>query len=142
MPLKTIEARREYLRNWRAKKRLEKAAAAILEPPYRPTSPPSPPDNIAEIQGEPCDENSEISSETQDSECDESDESDEIIVEAIAERQTPATKEQPGLFSKLMMAFVLSIAMPAIGLIVERFGGNATEIKKRTRIFPCSQLSH
>ena len=29
------------------------------------------------------------------------------------------------------MALVLSVVMPAIGLIVERFGGNATEIKKK-----------
>ena len=130
--MKTIEEQREYLRNWRAKKRLEKARLKAEETePVVLTPPQEPVDNITPVVDNitPVVDNSSESESESDSEGTSAGDGDwEDMVEEIS-----APKEQAGSFSKIIMALVLSIAMPVIGLVVSRLGGTneCAELKKK-----------
>ena len=120
--MKTLEQQREYLRNWRAKKRLEKARLKAEETePVVLSPPPQEPFEAVDNITPDVDNASESGSEETSADGGESEWED--TVEEAEQQPPPVPKEQPGLLSKLIMALVLSIAMPVIGLVVARLGG-------------------
>ena len=123
MPLKTIEARREYQRARRARLKTEKDLKIVASAPSGNIGPivEDLVDNIEPLT-EDLPDNIEDQNETSESDSEGTSACAGDWKDMVEEISAP--KEQAGSFSKIIMALVLSIAMPVIGLVVERLGGS------------------